>query len=68
MCSRLLDIGSCCMQVVLQALVAEVQATEEFLIPPQLHAGINTDACLEHTHLLVTSAVPLCRARSAASW
>lgn len=45
------------MQVVLQALVAEVQATEEFLIPPQLHAGIGAVDCREHTLLLDTCAI-----------
>jgi hypothetical protein len=45
------------MQVVLQALVAEVQATEEFLIPPQLHAGVSTSVCHEHTRLLAAFAM-----------
>jgi hypothetical protein len=45
------------MQVVLQALVAEVQATEEFLIPPQLHAGISSGVHLEVTRLLAACAI-----------
>jgi hypothetical protein len=51
-----------CVQVVLQALVAEVQATEEFLIPPQLHAGVPshpgiiTQGHLTSARLLISSA------------